>query len=259
MNKRILNFSTILITSLALTGSCKKEDNGIPYTYSSQVIVATNSRLDNKPANSSTTVADKYSIELLFSSDNGVTFSETPMLTPGKSYKVKLHHQNWGTDLTKADSYDFDWSGSKPTPTGDATGETADFTLAGANNVVVKIRDKYCTYDPAVFTGVWKGDEVGSCCSGTDTNNITQDPSDHNKLIMDNFWGDGVDAYFILTPSTSSSQYYDQKIIMPTQTTSEGGVASGTGYYDICRSQFTIATTYVIGNKSYAWQYNFHK
>src|SRR5437899_851373 len=99
MNKRIINFFMVLAGCGAITGSCKKEDSGVPYTYTSQVTVAANSYLDNQPANSATTNADKYSIELKFSTDGGATFVEYPKLVPGQSYKVKLYHQNWGVDL----------------------------------------------------------------------------------------------------------------------------------------------------------------
>lgn len=230
----------VLVTGIAITESCKKEDNGVPYTYASQITVAAGSSLDAIPSNPNT-IPDKYSIALMFSVDNGVTYTEYPKLKTGQTYKVKLYHQNWGVYLTTAGSYEFDWSQSVPQPTSGATGEAAEFTLAGSNTIKVSIRDKYCSYDPTAFTGTWKGDEAGTCCSGTDTNGITQDPNNPNKLIMDNYWGDGVDAYMILNPSTN---YTDQTLTVPAQVTAEGATAWGSGTYDICREKFTFDAHY---------------
>jgi hypothetical protein len=163
-----------------------------------------------------------------------------------------------GKILTKGNFYTLDWSLSNPPPN-DAASETPEFTLQSPSAISVKVIDVHCDYTASSWTGVWKGDEVGTCCTGKDKNILTQDASNPNKLIMDNFWGDGVNAYIIFSPSTASTSYWNQIVTLPDQTTSEGGKASGTGTYDQCRGTFTINTTYVLGGKTYNFKYNFHR
>ena len=131
-----------------------------------------------------------------------------------------------------------------------------EFTAQESTSISLTITDHFCGFDLTAWAGTWKGDEVGKCCSGTDTNVFTQDSSNPNKFTMNNYWGDGVDVYIIFADATKVSQ---QTIIMPEQTTSEGGVASGTGIYDYCRGTFTVNTVYKIDGGTYAFAYNFHK
>ncbi len=114
----------------------------------------------------------------------------------------------------------------------------------------------YCSYNADQWKGTWGGDEVGACCGGTDTNVFTQDATNKNKFTMDNFWGDGVDAYVIFSPSTKPDE---QIVTIPTQPTSEGGIASGVGTYNSCLETFTINTTYKLGGTTYVFLYIFHR
>jgi len=111
----------------------------------------------------------------------------------------------------------------------------------------------YCAYDANSWSGVYASQESGACCNSLEDNKFTQDPSDPNKWIMDNWWGDAVDAYVVFTPSTQPD---DQIVTVPTQTTSEGGVASGTGTYNQCLKTMTISCKYVLGGATYQWTYS---
>jgi hypothetical protein len=231
MFKRIYNYTLILAASLFFAVACKENDDNRIQKFTSNVDVS-NSLLRD----------DKYSMTFLFSTDEGKTWVDYPILKPGQSYMVKVLDIKSGDVVSTDDAFEFDWSKSNPAPVGDATAEIAKFTSSKENDVKVSIVSHLCPYNASSWTGAWGGDEVGACCGGTDANAIRQDATDPNKFIMDNFWGDGVDAYFILTPSTTS--VFDQVLTMPKQTTSEGGIASGTGTYDQCAKTFTIATKY---------------
>lgn len=115
------------------------------------------------------------------------------------------------------------------------------------------VQPTYCAYSASSWLGAWTGH---ISYPEDDANTITVDPSNPNKFWMDNFWGDHVSAYIILTPSTN---IFDQILTMPTQTTSEGGVGFGSGTYDQCAGKFTFNATYNIGGTVYKWTYNFHR
>ncbi len=219
----------------------------------------------------STLSADQLTSVVYFSTDNGATFVQYPVLQNGQKFMARVFDTKLkggaglflrNTISTKADSltgmpfFTMDWSGSVPAPTSGGTTDTPEFTFNGANSITTKVTNTYCAFNPSSWTGVWGGDEVGACCGGTDKNNITQDSSNPNKFWMDNFWGDHVPAYIIFTPSTN---FHDQVVTLPKQTTADPGVASGTGTYDQCSQTFTINTTYVAFGGTYVWQYNFHR
>jgi hypothetical protein len=111
----------------------------------------------------------------------------------------------------------------------------------------------YCPYDASTWGGNWIGTETPG---SVDAGKLTQDGADPNKYIFNNWWGDGVDAYFIFTPSTVPS---DQIVTVPKQTTSEGGEASGVGTYNQCLDNFTINAKYVIGGGTYEFIYSFKR
>ncbi len=237
--KRILQQFVATFTLLFFT--CKSDEDKL---------VTLNSHID---LTGSSIEDDQAHTEMLFSTDGGTTWQSFGTLKAGTKYKVKLNDTNLG--LLTSDVYAFDWSESSPKPS-DATSDTPEFTMATDNKVFVKVSDKHCPFDPSSWTGDWGGDEVGACCGGTDANTITQDSVDPNKFIMDNFWGDHVDAYIIFTPSTTP---YDQVVELPEQITSENGTASGIGTYDQCQGTFSINTSYTIGGSTYEWVYNFHR
>lgn len=224
-----------------LLGMCTKTDKDV-YTFTSTVDLT-----------GSTLSTDALNTVLVFSTDNGKTFEQFPTaLQVGTKYQVALKNMTLGRNLTDPKVYAVDWSASNPKPN-NPTSTTPEFTLSGSNSIKAILT---CPYNAATWTGVWGGDEVGACCGGTDKNNIIQDTSNPNKFIMDNFWGDHVSAYVIFSPSTDPNK---QIVTMPTQTTADPGVASGTGTYDQCRGTFTINTTYVAFGGTYNWQYNFHR
>jgi len=108
----------------------------------------------------------------------------------------------------------------------------------------------YCAYDATTWAG--KTYESVESPGSTEDNKVRVDPSKANRFIMDNFWGDGVDVYFDINPSTNPS---DQTIVIPTQTTSEGGVASGTGTYNQCLGTMLLTCKYVLGGTTYNFTY----
>jgi hypothetical protein len=248
MFKRIYSYTVIMAASLVLLISCNDDSSDKITKFTSNVVVTNSAYLEK---------ADTYTMSLKFSTDNGTTFVDYPVVKVGQNYKVKVYNSGAGSDVTVQNCFDVDWSASTPAPVNvDASTGIAEFTMGQTNELKATLGDHYSPFNAASWTGEWGGDEVGACCGGTDANNIRQDTSNPNKLIMDNFWGDGVDAYMIFSPSTSLA---DQVVTIPTQTTSEGGVASGTGTYEQCYGTFTINTTYKIGGKTYNWQYNFHR
>jgi hypothetical protein len=259
MLKRIYSYAAIILGSVSFLVACSDDDDNNIKHYSAQADVSNSYQYT--VFNSETMASEKYKIVMLFSTDNGATYVEYPQLKVGQSYKIKMVDRTDDGDIevTSDDScLKFDWSASTPGPISGTNDAIAEFKMASSNDIVVKIAD-YTPYQASSWTGKWIGVEVGG---SNDKNTITQDPTNPNKFIMNNFFGDGVDAYFTMNPSTNA---VDQLVTLPEQTTSEGGVASGTGSYDQCRGTFTIATTYKIdwgdgdGMHTYKWQYIFHR
>ena len=206
----------------------------------------------------STIEKDQAYARIMFSTDGGTTWSAAPPnLSVGTKYLVQALDDNNGLYLTPDNFYSVDWSKSSPKPN-DAASGTPEFTFADNNNLTVSVVDRHCTFDPTSFTGDWSSTEVpvpGGCnCSSTEPQHITQDSSNPNKLIMDNYWGDGPAAtvYMIFDVSTTA---FDQTITIPQQVTAEGMTASGTGTYDQCRGTITLHAHY----DQYEWIYNFKR
>ncbi|HMI68261.1 MAG TPA: hypothetical protein VK517_19605 [Cyclobacteriaceae bacterium] len=241
MYKKNKSFVAFVVVILLLVTCTKSDKNGV---FFAATIDLRNSSI----------AADRTQTSLYFSLDDGATFTDAQTLPVGQKYRVKVVDAKIKAIFKPV--YAVDWSASNPQPS-DASSQTPEFTMQSSNTLSAIITgDPYCAFVPTVWTGAWGGDEVGSCCGGTDANILTQDATDPNKLIMDNFWGDHVDAYILFSASTPNG---DQIVTIPEQTTSEGGTASGTGTYSQCYGTFTINTTYVLGASTYNWQYNFHR
>lgn len=236
-----------------------KEDDGVPYTYTSRVDVS-----------GASVSGDKYQMILLFSTDGGTTYTDAPPLAVGKSYKVKVLNSHTGEDLINSTFYEVDWSASKPAPKNVAEG-VAEFTLGKTNEVVAKVLDKLCPLNPGEFAdgSAWLGDEgtVAYYVNGvfkqnfngsTDLSKFTQDTSNPNKIWISNIFGDGQaqTAYMILSPATN---FFNQTVTIPEQETEEGGLFAGSGTYDQCRQTLSLEVTYSFGPETYAWTYNFEK
>ncbi len=124
----------------------------------------------------------------------------------------------------------------------------------------------YCAYDPSSWTGARTASIQQY--SEDDSENITVDGSNPNKFWMDNVWGDGGSAYFIMSPSTN---YFDQFVTVPQQNVTDKAegpaTISGSGVYDQCSGIITMGVTYTIlpGGKhpgdagTYSWTYLIHK
>ncbi len=80
-------------------------------------------------------------LQVLFSTDGGATFSETVPTGLGSGTVVKAKLNNGTTDLTAAD-FEFDWSGSSPAPS-NTTSDVVDFTIGSDVNIAVKVSDKW--------------------------------------------------------------------------------------------------------------------
>jgi len=243
MSKRIGSFLVILAGTTLFLNSCDKNDDAIN-TFHALVDASKSSIADAK-----------YQIVTVFSTDNGATFLDYPKVGKGGTYLAKAVNRtsDGDVDLTGDNCFDVDWSESDPQPT-DPTADVAEFTLGSNNDIKAVVTNLYTPYNASSWVGDWIGIEDGACCSSEDPNTIRQDTSNPNKFIMDNFWGDGVDAYVIFSPSTNLD---NQTVNMPTQTTSENGIASGAGTYDQCTGTFMIATSYKLGSTTYKWDYFF--
>ncbi|HMJ69910.1 MAG TPA: hypothetical protein VK508_13490 [Cyclobacteriaceae bacterium] len=247
MTQRIVSCLFILLACAPFITSCEDENEPEIKTFSALADVSESDLVD-----------EKYNMLVFYSTDGGATFVEHPLLKKGDTYKAKVVAVTDDGDIQVATGNCFavDWSASNPLPT-EVNTPVAEFVMQKDNALIAKITSTgYAPFDPSVWSGDWHGEEDGTCCSSIDDNTLRQDTSNPNKFIMDNFWGDGVDAYIIFTPSTNAGT---QVVTIPEQTTSEGGVASGTGTYDQCTVTFTIATTYKIGGGTYVFDYNFHR
>ena len=111
----------------------------------------------------------------------------------------------------------------------------------------------YCAYDPNTWVGTWNSVESPG---STEDNVITMDSSIPNRFHMDNFWGDGVDAYFDMNVSTTP---FDQTITIPLQTTDDPGDLSGTGTYDQCTETIVLKCLYVYAGTKYRFVYTLNR
>ncbi|MEI9918776.1 MAG: hypothetical protein WDO14_08230 [Bacteroidota bacterium] len=252
MIKRILGCLVVLATFII---SCKEDDGRIVNTFSAQV-EASNSSIAPLFIPSTSLISEKYKIIMVFSTDNGATYVDYPLLKPGDAYKAKVVYRAADGEVEIGDDacFRFNWAASQPAPSS-TNGAIADFTMADDNAISVTVSD-YSAYSASSWLGDWVGVEDGACCAGNDPNTLRADPSDPNKIIMDNWWADGVDVYMNFNPSTNVA---DQTVTIPSQMTSEGGTASGTGTYDQCRGTFVVAAKYTIGGSTYTWTYSFSK
>ena len=108
----------------------------------------------------------------------------------------------------------------------------------------------YCSYDATSWAG--KTYDSQESPGSLEDNKVRVDPSTPNRFIMDNFWGDGVDVYFDMNVSVDPGT---QTVKIPTQTTSEGGVASGTGTYNQCLGTMLLTCKYVLDGSTYNFTY----
>jgi hypothetical protein len=244
--KRILQLFIATVAVTLLMSKCKKDDDVIGSTISTHIDLKGSASL--APHNNAAM--------MVFSTNGGTSYNSGLTISNGQAFKAKVMDVTAGSTLSADGTFlTFDWSASNPQPS-NTSADAADFTFSGGMKISVVVVDQHCDFNSSSWVGTWGGTEVGPGVGGTDTNHITVDGSNPNKFTMDNYFGDGVDAFFILNTSTSA---LDQTITMPSQPTSEGGVAAGTGTYDQCRGTFTINTTYKLGTTTYAWAYNFVK
>jgi hypothetical protein len=278
MFKRIYSYAVIVAASLAVLVSCKDDDDKIERYTSNIDVSGSEVLMDNQYTGSTKYKSEdiRYDMDLMFSTDGGETFTDWPALSPGQSYKVKVvqrqtdgkpgsfvydasGHRLLEKEVDGSNCFDVDWSASSPAPKSVNAG-IAEFVMSSSNKLLAKVTDTdYTQFVPSKWVGDWFGQEKSVCCNSKDDINIRQDATDPNKFIMTNFFGDGdaVEVYFVFTPSTNAG---DQVVTVPTQTTSEGGVAEGSGTYDQCTNTFVMDVTYDFGGGSvYAWNYSFTK
>ena len=236
-----------------LLGMCTKEDKQ-PFQLHSKVNVENSS------------VKDDFNVTTLwFSTNDGKSYSANPVLAVGKKFKVRVMDENTGLFLINSNCFAPDWSLSNPKPD-NAASDSPDFTLAESLSLHVVVTNLWLPPDPSSWAGDWVGAEgtllKNGASLGAGSNDdmpFTVDPANtSNGLIMDNFFGDGagVTVNFVLNPSTNLE---DQTVTVPTQTTSEGGVAAGSGTFDQCTKALTISVTYTFGATVYSWTYVFSR
>jgi hypothetical protein len=127
MFKRIFSYTIILAGSLLVLISCDKDDDDKITKFDSKVDVS-----------SSSIVADKYQMTLKFSTDNGTTWVDYPIVKVGQSYQVKVIDEKTGTDATEESCFVSDWSSSNPQPAG-VDGGVATFTMSSTNELIAKV------------------------------------------------------------------------------------------------------------------------
>jgi len=247
----IQRFLSCLLLIMAVTVACNDDSNKIK-TFSGLADITGSPSL--------TAAKEKYNMVLMYSTDGGQTYADWPAVTKGQSYLATVVVRD-GADLRvqPGSCFAVDWSESIPAPD-NVTGTTATFTMAHDNALLAKITDSdYGPFDRTFWLGDFTGTEHGACCEGgKDANTFRPDPSNPNAVIMNNFWGDGVDAQMVFTPSTNAN---DQVVTIPAQTTSEGGIiTASTGTYDECAQTISIpAIPYKLGTKTYTFGYTFKR
>jgi len=239
MIKKILGCLVVLATFII---SCKEDDGRIVNTFSAQV-EATNSSIAPLFIPTSSLISEKYKIIVVFSTDGGATYVDYPVLKPGDAYKAKVIYRAAAGEQELGDDacFRYDWTNSVPAPTGATTGNVADFVMEDNNALSVTVTD-YSAYNASTWTGSWVGYESGRDGGGHETNILTADPGDANKVFMDNVWGNHDAAYMVFQPSTN---IIDQLVVVPDQTTSDGNTISGTGSYDQCRQTVHLDLVYM--------------
>lgn len=110
----------------------------------------------------------------------------------------------------------------------------------------------YCAYDPAVWVGTWVSVESPGTTEDNKLTDLGVVVPGYNRFNMDNFWGDGVDAYFDMKISTNP---FDQTINIPAQTTADPGDLTGTGTYDQCTETIVLKCKYVYAGTAYNFVY----
>lgn len=209
--------------------SCKDDDNDKIKQFSAQV-----------EATNSSVYKDKYNTVVVFSTDGGTTWVDYPTLKPGDAYKAKVIYRHGSSydaqDIDADECYAFDWSQSTPVATGATNTFIADFVMQSNSAIIVTVSD-YKPFNPSSWTGKWAGSQNNELYT-----EITQDGSNPNKFIMDNFVDSLATAYFVMNPSTV---WATQTIDMPLQPLATGGTVSGKGSYDQCRGWFVITTEYI--------------
>ena len=247
-------FSQILVGVLVAAIWACSTTTGNPYNFTSRVDLS-----------ASSIAKDQLNTGLYFSTDNGKTYNPFGQLKVGQQFLVKLWDYNTSSYISSKSFYTVNWSNSSPKPA-NISGDSAVFTLSSTTNVWATVEDTHCAFNGASWVGAWTGNEgtVTQVGSGTfngsnDALTITQDSSNPNKLLIANFFGDGA-AVVVYAMFNTSTSWSDQTVTIPQQTTSEGGVASGSGTYDQCRSTITLNVTYNFGApNNYTWTYMIHK
>lgn len=137
--KRIPFFTCVLMISLTLFSSCKK-DNEIKTTVLSPTVD------DNRYTGGGT-------LKFMYSTDDGKNWqTNVPQMDPGTTLLVKLNNET--ADLTSED-FTFDWSNSSLAPV-DATTDVARFNVQSANfQIYVIVADKVLLVSSSRSTGVF--------------------------------------------------------------------------------------------------------
>lgn len=251
MFKRILSYIMILSASLLLLISCSEEDDRIE-KFTSNVDVSGSAYLAD----------EKYHADLMFSTDDGATFVDYPVIKVGQIYKVKAvirevgvvdeqGHPIVATEVTGNNCYDVDWSASAPAPTSTdfATG-TADFVMGSTNEIKAFVTDAVTAYDPAAWAGTISAlEDYGSAGTyGPYDLQLTQDGTNPNVFHLDNFYDSGIDAYIEFDGATNTVKFPDQDA---------GGkpITNSSGTFNQCRGTVVINLNYDGGD----WVYRLAK
>jgi hypothetical protein len=261
MFKRIYSYTAIVAASLAVLVSCKDDDDRIE-KYTSNVDVSKSEILLDNEYDAPEDV--KYDMDLVFSLDNGVTFTDWPVLSPGQSYKVKVvQRQTDGTPgsfkydasghrLTEREvilthCFSVDWSASKPEPISVDANGVAEFRAGTSNALKAIVVDDYTApFDGARWSGVAHSleDYGGGSTYGPYDNNITQDPADPNVFYLDNFYDQGLVAKMQFDPASGTVKFPDQTL---------GGkpLTNSSGTFVQCKGEAVINLNYDGGDWVY--------
>jgi hypothetical protein len=247
----IQRFLSCLLIIMAVTIACNDDSDKIKTFSALADISGSPSLTDND---------EKYNMVVMYSTDGGATFVDWPAVAKGQSYMAKVVNRDGGDlPIQPGSCYAVDWSTSVPAPD-DVQGTMATFTMGHDNALVAKVTDTdYGPFDRSYWLGAFTGDEHGTCCEGGHDKQVFRiDPSNPNAIIMNNFWGDGVDAQIVFTPSTNKN---DQVITIPAQTTDDPGtITAATGTYDQCSQTIEFeAIPYTVGGKTYTFGYSIHR
>jgi hypothetical protein len=118
----------ILSASALFVVACKDDDNDEVTKFTSNVDVA-----------SSSIKADKYSMSLEFSTDEGKTWVLYPVVKVGQTYWARVMNTKAAAEVTNNTCFNVDWSASNPQPVEVPASQVGKFVMKDNNAIIATV------------------------------------------------------------------------------------------------------------------------